>query len=189
MSQLFVASAQGPSRLRCTVHVKLKERKHLYHFKLKCFLVFLLCFLVLLKDWDHCHKGCESTSGEKKKLRPLHECMFFILRILLVNKLLYFTLFVKKIAFNRWSFLDVITEESFDDQMQAYAAGLAEGFLTSDLITLNWENTVKGYCQTPLSPYCERLETFLQTNLKWMYSQIEQLADHNPLWHQVKGLI
>ncbi|XP_064612356.1 putative phospholipase B-like 2 [Liolophura sinensis] len=97
--------------------------------------------------------------------------------------------FTNKIDQTGWSFLDIVTEESFDDHIQAYAAGLAEGFLTSDLITLNWENTVKGYCQTPLSPYCTRLQTFLQTNLKWMYSQIEQLADNNPLWHQVMLLL
>ncbi|KAK6190761.1 hypothetical protein SNE40_002555 [Patella caerulea] len=84
-----------------------------------------------------------------------------------------------------WAFLDVTTSSSYNSSSQAYAAGLVEGYITRDLIAMSWQNTVAGYCTSPYSDYCTRLQTFLQTNYKWVMEQIKQNPD-SPYWHNVE---
>ena len=76
----------------------------------------------------------------------------------------------------------------FNDSMKAYAAGLAEGYITRDLIYLHWENTQTGSCEEPYSPYCQRLRHFLQKNLNWMKTSIKNNPG-DPYWHQVSYII
>nr|KAG5692485.1 hypothetical protein BaRGS_005031 [Batillaria attramentaria] len=86
-----------------------------------------------------------------------------------------------------WAFLKVESNQSYPDAQQAYAAGLAEGYLTEELINLHWTNTLQGYCPQPYSDFCWRLYFFLDQNLEWMKSQIK-LGDNPavPFWHQVE---
>ncbi|KAK7477434.1 hypothetical protein BaRGS_00031336 [Batillaria attramentaria] len=86
-----------------------------------------------------------------------------------------------------WAFLKVESNQSYPDTQQAYAAGLAEGYLTEELINLHWTNTLQGYCPQPYSDFCWRLYFFLDQNLEWMKSQIK-LGDNPavPFWHQVE---
>ncbi|XP_077996109.1 putative phospholipase B-like 2 [Glandiceps talaboti] len=91
--------------------------------------------------------------------------------------------FTDDIENSGWSHFTVSTNSKYDDVIQAYAAGIVEGHLTSQLIYNHWINTIYGFCQQP-SEYCTKLRTFLETNLNWMTKQIEQ----NPTdayWHQV----
>ncbi|XP_035196784.1 putative phospholipase B-like 2 [Oxyura jamaicensis] len=86
-----------------------------------------------------------------------------------------------------WAFLEVATNASFNDSLQAYAAGLAEAAVTEQLIYMHWMNTVVGYCgpfgyQTP---YCEKLRAYLQANLAWMEEQMAS-GEHPEYWHQVR---
>ena len=89
-------------------------------------------------------------------------------------------------SFYRWSYLEVYTADIVDDETQAYAAGLAEGKITRDLIKMHWYNTMDGYCAEPLSAYCKRLKDYLRTNFNWVSAQI-RANPNDTYWHQVIG--
>ncbi|XP_030316191.1 putative phospholipase B-like 2 isoform X1 [Calypte anna] len=85
-----------------------------------------------------------------------------------------------------WAFLEVTTNSSYNDSLQAYAAGLAEAAVSEQLMYMHWMNTMVGYCG-PFkyeSEYCEKLRSYLETNLAWMEEQMEQGQDPE-YWHQV----
>lgn len=51
---------------------------------------------------------------------------------------------------------------------------------------MHWMNTVVNYCG-PFEyevGYCEKLKSFLETNLEWMQQEMELNPD-SPYWHQV----
>lgn len=76
------------------------------------------------------------------------------------------------------------TNANISDQVQAYAAGLAEGALTREMIAMYWHNTYKGYCKKPLTGFCKKLQHYFDDNLQWVGEQIHQHADSDPYWHQ-----
>ncbi|XP_069727387.1 putative phospholipase B-like 2 [Phaenicophaeus curvirostris] len=86
-----------------------------------------------------------------------------------------------------WAFLEVTTNASYNDSLQAYAAGLAEAAVSEQLMYMHWMNTMVGYCG-PFkyeSEYCEKLRSYLEANLAWMEEQMEK--QENPeYWHQVR---
>jgi len=87
-----------------------------------------------------------------------------------------------------WAVLEIETlSDGGSDDVQAYAAGVAEGLLTRDLIHSHWINTVAGYCEGSGS-YCNRLYSFISDNLQWMKKQIEAYPD-DPYWHQVRLML
>jgi len=88
-----------------------------------------------------------------------------------------------------WAYLEVSTNPAHSDADQAYTAGLGEALLTSDLMKLDWQNTLEGYCTLPLSPYCQRLKKFIDTNAAWMQQQLDNKADVDPYWHQVASWV
>jgi TPP-dependent pyruvate/acetoin dehydrogenase alpha subunit len=68
---------------------------------------------------------------------------------------------------------------------QVYAAGLAEGHVTS-LIQLYWLNTVEGYCKPRnLSTYYRKLKKHLDINIKWMVQTLQKADAADPYCHQV----
>lgn len=86
-----------------------------------------------------------------------------------------------------WAFLEVRTTDRCNDSLQAYAAGVAEAAVSQELIYMHWMNTVVNYCG-PFEyevGYCERLKSFLETNLNWMQRMMESGEDTN-YWHQVR---
>lgn len=87
-----------------------------------------------------------------------------------------------------WAYLDVTTNASYPDEVQAYAAGLAEGYLTKDLIYMHWMNTVDGYCNNETA-YCARLTQYLKTNMAWMKQQIIKNGQKDPYWHQISLML
>ncbi|KAL5017012.1 hypothetical protein ScPMuIL_006601 [Solemya velum] len=93
--------------------------------------------------------------------------------------------FINSINITGWSYLEVTTSEKYEDEMQAYAAGLVEGYITKELIALHWINTAQGYCPEPLTPYCQRLKNFLEKNLDWVNKKIEIYGANDTFWHQV----
>jgi len=84
-----------------------------------------------------------------------------------------------------WDFLEVQTSADYPDRIQAYAAGLAEGNVTRELVVMHWLNTVSGYCQWQGQEMCDKLNQFVKTNDDWVAAQVEQHADEDPYWHQV----
>ncbi|XP_055555441.1 putative phospholipase B-like 2 [Falco cherrug] len=86
-----------------------------------------------------------------------------------------------------WAFLEVATNASYSDSLQAYAAGLAEAAVSEQLMYMHWMNTMVGYCG-PFkyqSEYCERLRGYLEANLGWMEEQMGKGEDPQ-YWHQVR---
>ncbi|XP_068268516.1 putative phospholipase B-like 2 isoform X2 [Nyctibius grandis] len=86
-----------------------------------------------------------------------------------------------------WAFLEVATNASYSDSLQAYAAGLAEAAVSEQLMYMHWMNTMVGYCG-PFkyqSEYCEKLRSYLEANLGWMEEQMGQGEDPE-YWHQVR---
>ncbi|KAM7034381.1 putative phospholipase B-like 2 [Acridotheres tristis] len=86
-----------------------------------------------------------------------------------------------------WAFLEVATNASYNDSLQAYAAGLAEAAVTEQLMYMHWMNTMVGYCG-PFkyeSEYCQKLRNYLEANLAWMEEQMAKGQD-TEYWHQVR---
>ncbi|XP_022373191.1 putative phospholipase B-like 2 isoform X2 [Enhydra lutris kenyoni] len=86
-----------------------------------------------------------------------------------------------------WAFLELRTNGRCNDSLQAYAAGVVEAAVSEELIYMHWMNTVVNYCG-PFEyevGYCERLKSFLETNLEWMQEEME-LNQGSAYWHQVR---
>lgn len=86
-----------------------------------------------------------------------------------------------------WAYLDLGTNGSYNDSLQAYAAGVVEASVSEELIYMHWMNTVVNYCG-PFEyevGYCEKLKSFLEANLEWMQREME-LSPDSPYWHQVR---
>ncbi|XP_036382815.1 putative phospholipase B-like 2 [Megalops cyprinoides] len=86
-----------------------------------------------------------------------------------------------------WAYLQVTTSGTYNDSLQAYAAGVVEAAATADLLYKHWMNTMVGYCG-PFkyeSGYCQRLRDYILTNLQWMWQQMEKGED-SEYWHQIR---
>ncbi|XP_004410430.1 PREDICTED: putative phospholipase B-like 2 isoform X2 [Odobenus rosmarus divergens] len=86
-----------------------------------------------------------------------------------------------------WAFLELQTNGRYNDSLQAYAAGVVEAAVSEELIYMHWMNTVVNYCG-PFEyevGYCEKLKSFLETNLEWMQEEME-LNQGSAYWHQVR---
>uniref|UniRef100_A0A8C9QBY6 Phospholipase B-like n=1 Tax=Spermophilus dauricus TaxID=99837 RepID=A0A8C9QBY6_SPEDA len=86
-----------------------------------------------------------------------------------------------------WAFLELGTSGSYNDSLQAYAAGVVEASVSEELIYMHWMNTVVNYCG-PFEyevGYCEKLKHFLEANLEWMQWEMQWDQDSG-YWHQVR---
>ncbi|XP_067911223.1 putative phospholipase B-like 2 isoform X2 [Heterodontus francisci] len=86
-----------------------------------------------------------------------------------------------------WSYLDLTTNGTYNDSIQAYAAGVVEAAVTKSYIYMHWMNTISHYCgpfkyQTA---YCEKLKNYIETNLAWIEDQLASYGDE-AYWHQVR---
>ncbi|XP_061458352.1 putative phospholipase B-like 2 [Rhineura floridana] len=87
-----------------------------------------------------------------------------------------------------WASLELITNDKFNDSIQAYAAGLAEAAVSQQLIYMHWMNTKVGYCgplMAQTTDYCQKLKNYIESNLAWMEQQMEA-AEDSAYWHQVR---
>nr|XP_039257523.1 putative phospholipase B-like 2 [Styela clava] len=89
-----------------------------------------------------------------------------------------------------WAVGEFTTNPDVDPHLQAYGAGYAEGYITSERIEQTWNNTLKGYCDsTPLSNSCVKIHDFVQDNIQWMLDMIKKNPD-DKFWDEVnKGLL
>jgi hypothetical protein len=91
-----------------------------------------------------------------------------------------------------WAHLEIATYQaqhvdSADvDRLQAYAAGLAEGYLTGVKVSQHSTNTFASYWGKGLPP--QPFVDYIETNLVYMRKQSELLGQIDSFWHQV-GLI
>ncbi|XP_053609309.1 putative phospholipase B-like lamina ancestor isoform X2 [Plodia interpunctella] len=87
---------------------------------------------------------------------------------------------------NGWSLLEVETEGSYPDEIQAYAAGIVEGALTWSLIHKHLENTIRAKCDgTPLEKQCNKLKDTLDKSVDKWKSYAADRSSTDPLWHQI----
>ena len=84
----------------------------------------------------------------------------------------------------RWATFEVSTNGSFSDSVQVRAAGFLEGYLSHELIYLNYLNTLDETC-VGNEAYCNKVNTWLATNTKWAKEMYTKLRNTEPFWHQV----
>ena len=85
----------------------------------------------------------------------------------------------------RWATFEVSTNGSFSDSVQVRAAGFLEGYLSHELIYLNYLNTLDETC-VGNEAYCNKVNTWLATNTKWAKEMYTKLRNTEPFWHQVR---
>lgn len=86
-----------------------------------------------------------------------------------------------------WAFFEVHTNAEFQPEVQAYAAGVAEGVLLKQLIYYHIKNTVDDICGGK-KEYCQRLTDYLGKQQRWIREKLLQ-GDHTGFeekyWKQV----
>ncbi|XP_029839868.2 putative phospholipase B-like 2 [Ixodes scapularis] len=92
--------------------------------------------------------------------------------------------FESEIHFSGWAFLNVESNASYADEIQAYAAGAVEAHLTRDLMEKHYNNMYADYCKMQPS-FCGRLEKFLLKNLEYSNRQERLYQSTDPYWHMV----
>ena len=84
----------------------------------------------------------------------------------------------------RWATFEVSTNENYSDSVQVRAAGFLEGYLSHELIYLNYLNTLDGFC-IGNEILCENLNNYLETNTEWAKEMYTASRNADPFWHQV----
>jgi len=87
-----------------------------------------------------------------------------------------------------WAFVEVESKTTWPDEMQAYAAGMAEGYLTKDLIYDFWRNTIENYCDDK-PKVCRYIQKFVSQNVEWTAKSAQKNKAINPYWYQVNLFI
>jgi hypothetical protein len=72
--------------------------------------------------------------------------------------------------------------------MQAFAAGMAEGYLTRDLIYYYWKNMVETYCSNK-AVLCKYINKYVSQNAKWLKTNIEQSKNSSSYWYQLNLIV
>ncbi|XP_034481084.1 putative phospholipase B-like lamina ancestor [Drosophila innubila] len=88
---------------------------------------------------------------------------------------------------NGWAQIEVETQRSYPDWVQAYAAGKLEGTLTWKNIYNQWANTISSSCERDESSqkFCDWLRELLTRNYEHLKEQAEANAEHDHYWHQL----
>ncbi|CAK1556364.1 unnamed protein product [Leptosia nina] len=85
-----------------------------------------------------------------------------------------------------WSLLEVETNSSYPDEVQAYAAGIVEGALTWYLIHTHLENTIRAKCEDrPIEKQCDKLRDALDKSANMWKSYAADRGATDPFWHHV----
>ncbi|KAK9512185.1 hypothetical protein O3M35_000660 [Rhynocoris fuscipes] len=83
-----------------------------------------------------------------------------------------------------WSTIEIQTQPSYPDWIQAYAAGLLEGSLCWQLIYWHWQNTINVPCQNR-EQFCDKIRKQLQDNSDNIRKVAAENDNISPYWHQV----
>ena len=83
-----------------------------------------------------------------------------------------------------WGVLEVETFSGYPDQLQAFAAGVAEGYLTKMQIFFHWQNTVEQMCVNQKA-YCKKLYKYIQANLDWIRQKVTTTPPTDLYWQHV----
>jgi hypothetical protein len=80
--------------------------------------------------------------------------------------------------------LSIIVFDVSSDEDQAYYAGLLEGYVTGDLISMTYYNWMHDLC-TNKTQFCDVLKAFLKKNRIFIKSQIRKYGTTGDYWHQL----
>nr|XP_037272841.1 putative phospholipase B-like 2 [Rhipicephalus microplus] len=83
-----------------------------------------------------------------------------------------------------WGYLEVESSPNTTDDVQAYAAGALEGYLTHHLMEAQWKNMFAHYCDYQMN-YCAILFDVLKKNLVYSYFNEKRLRASDPYWNMV----
>ncbi|KAE9555852.1 hypothetical protein FO519_000937 [Halicephalobus sp. NKZ332] len=83
-----------------------------------------------------------------------------------------------------WGVFEVETFEGYPSQLQAFAAGVAEGYLTKLQIHYHFRNTVESLCKGQKA-YCKKLYKYIQNNLDWVRQQVTSTPKTDLYWKHV----
>lgn len=83
-----------------------------------------------------------------------------------------------------WGLFEVETFPGYEPDIQAYAAGLAEGILTRQQIYYHYRNTVEDLCKG-YKNYCKRLYDYLAKNLQWISETVKEKPETDLYWRHV----
>ncbi|XP_063387718.1 putative phospholipase B-like 2 [Cydia fagiglandana] len=91
--------------------------------------------------------------------------------------------FKNEIFKNGWAYLEVSTQAKFTDSQQAHAAGYLEGYLSRDLIWMQWRNILQGFCASR-KDLCQMLDDFVDANEEYV---LTEAVSHQceAYWYQV----
>lgn len=114
----------------------------------------------------------------------------------------------------RWAFVEVESKATWPDEQQAFAAGMAEGYLTKDLIYAHYRNTLEvtwlcmslrkslrklimsivycillqNYCKDKQKT-CDAIDKFVTKNIAWTLKSTSSQKSQNSYWYHVSLLL
>ncbi|XP_037933302.1 putative phospholipase B-like lamina ancestor [Teleopsis dalmanni] len=88
---------------------------------------------------------------------------------------------------NGWAQLEVETQRSYPDWVQAYAAGILEGSLTWNNIYNQWRNTIQSSCDRDEDSqnFCTWLRDLTSANFVKQKELASKLGENDHYWHQI----
>lgn len=144
---------------------------------LKCFFL-IFGYIIKAKGEESLASVVLGSDGETLLLKPGYDSS---------QPMAAWGKFDDKINSTGWTFLEIHSNASLSDAVQAKAAGMTEGSLTAELMHKSYQNTLAGYCDAE-PEFCETLGKFLVDNLKWISEQIAS----NPTdkyWYQINLIL
>lgn len=88
---------------------------------------------------------------------------------------------------NGWAQIEVETQRTYPDFVQAYGAGILEGSLTWNNIYNQWRNTIESSCERDeiSKNFCSWLRQLLTENYVKIKAMAEELGEHDHYWYQI----
>lgn len=95
--------------------------------------------------------------------------------------------FRDSILTNGWSQLELESQSSYTDTVQAYAAGIMEGALTWHNIYMHWSNTIDAVCSKDeeSEEFCDWLRGLITTNVDTVKKMADMKGKHDYYWYQI----
>jgi hypothetical protein len=87
-----------------------------------------------------------------------------------------------------WAYVEVETKTTWPDEMQGFAAGMAEGYLTKDLIAYFWANMIEHYCDDK-EQLCKNIDKYIKLNSQWTEKSTQKGKNGSPYWYQANLVI
>jgi len=83
-----------------------------------------------------------------------------------------------------WGFISLASNKVHSDKLQAYGAGYYEGYVTSELLYMSYQNTIVGRCDGK-EELCQTIEKWIDESLVWTRGKIRKHATKSAYWHQI----